>query len=301
MNAIEVKNLRKSYGGTAVIQGVDLTVKQGEILGFLGRNGAGKSTFINILTGIIRPTGGSFSILGCRGLSDQVKKRIGVMPDYSTLYSSMTALEHLQYFSELSGKKKSTNQCLRVLALVGLEGDARKKAGKFSFGMKKKLGIAAAMIHNPELLFLDEPTSGLDAESVLHIQQLIQDLHKQGKTIFMTSHNLHEVEKLCHRIAIMKEGRIVKAGTMEQLRAHCRSTITVSLKHLPVPKTQTAMLYDWLEGFGTEVEAQETSTRVTIDAEEKIAQVIRAFNQCKVDILRVEVNEPTLEEIFLEE
>ncbi len=301
MVAIETKELNKSYGGVPVVKGIDLTVEQGEIFGFLGRNGAGKSTFINMLTGIIPPTSGDYSLLGVKGPNDQVKKRIGVMPDYSTLYGSLTAVDHLKFLSALSGKKVTKEQCLQVLKLVGLESHVHKKAGKYSFGMKKKLGIAQAIIHDPELIFLDEPTSGLDAESVLQIHTLIKALQKRGKTIFMTSHNLAEVEKLCTRIGIMKEGQIVKIGTMDELRAFYRSTMTVQLKHSTIPTGEQRTLYQWLESVGRDLVIEDTNLSITIDDEKKIAEMIRGFNRCKTDIYRVEVKEPTLEEIFLDE
>ncbi|MEW5552804.1 ABC transporter ATP-binding protein [Peribacillus frigoritolerans] len=301
MNAIETTQLKKSYGAVPIVKGIDLIVEKGEIFGFLGRNGAGKSTFINMLTGIIQPNSGTYSLLGVKGSNDQVKKRIGVMPDYSTLYGSLTAVEHLKFLSALSGNPAGKDRCMEVLQLVGLESHAHKKAAKFSFGMKKKLGIAQAIIHEPELIFLDEPTSGLDAESAIHIQKLIKDLQKKGATIFMTSHNLYEVEKICTRIAIMKEGQIVNIGTMEELRKIYRSTITVKLKHSSVPKTEQVKLHQWLESVGTDLEMKDPYMTINIDDEKKIADMIRAFNQCKVDILRVKVKEPSLEEIFLAE
>ncbi|MEV5112282.1 ABC transporter ATP-binding protein [Peribacillus frigoritolerans] len=301
MNAIETTQLKKSYGAVPIVKGIDLIVEKGEIFGFLGRNGAGKSTFINMLTGIIQPNSGTYSLLGVKGSNDQVKKRIGVMPDYSTLYGSLTAVEHLKFLSALSGNPAGKDRCMEVLQLVGLESHAHKKAAKFSFGMKKKLGIAQAIIHEPELIFLDEPTSGLDAESAIHIQKLIKDLQKKGATIFMTSHNLYEVEKICTRIAIMKEGQIVNIGTMEELRKIYRSTITVKLKHSSVPKSEQVKLHQWLESVGTDLEMKDPYMTINIDDEKKIADMIRAFNQCKVDVLRVKVKEPSLEEIFLAE
>ncbi|MDW7615526.1 ABC transporter ATP-binding protein [Peribacillus simplex] len=301
MNVIETKQLKKSYGAVPIVKGIDLIVEKGEIFGFLGRNGAGKSTFINMLTGIIQPNSGTYSLLGVKGPNDQVKKRIGVMPDYSTLYGSLTALEHLKFLSALSGNPAAKERCMEVLRLVGLESHAHKKAAKFSFGMKKKLGIAQAIIHDPELIFLDEPTSGMDAESAIHIHKLIKDLQKRGATIFMTSHNLYEVEKICTRIAIMKEGQIVNMGTMEELRNLYRSTITVKLKHSSVPKSEQVKLHQWLESVGSELEMKDPYMTINIDDEKKIADMIRAFNQCKVDVLRINVKEPSLEEIFLAE
>ncbi|WP_026672965.1 ABC transporter ATP-binding protein [Alkalihalobacterium bogoriense] len=301
MNAIETKQLKKMYGGVSVVKGIDLTVERGEIFCFLGRNGAGKSTFINMLTGIIQPSFGTYSLLGVKGPNHQVKKKIGVMPDYSSLYASLTAVGHLKYLSSLSGKKVEKEQCMEVLKKVGLELHANKKVAKFSFGMKKKLGIAQAIVHEPDLIFFDEPTSGLDAESVIHIHQLINDLQKRGKTIFMTSHNLDEVEKLCTRVAIMKEGQIVKIGTMDELRGYYSSQITVKLKHSRIEKRNKMTLHQWLESVGTDVVMEDYYVTITVNEEKKISEMIRAFNQYKIDVLRVEVEEPSLEDIFLDE
>lgn len=301
MRAIETKQLHKTYGSTSVVNGINLVVEEGEIFGFLGRNGAGKSTFINMLTGITFPTSGSFSLLGVNGPDERMKKHIGVMPDYSTLFHSMSAMKHLKFLSSLSGRPVSDAECQHVLKLVGLEEVEKKKVSKFSFGMKKKLGIAQAIIHNPSLIFLDEPTSGLDAESALHIHKLIGSLQQQGKTIFMTSHNLDEVEKICTTIAIMKNGGIVKSGTMDELRSYYRSAITVQLKHDPIPAAEAQKLYAWLETAGTELQKTPAYTTVTVGSEQKIADIIRAFTNCQVNIYRVEVNEPSLEEMFLAE
>lgn len=298
---IETKQLKKSYGMNEVVKGIDLVVGKGEIFGFLGRNGAGKSTFINMLTGIAQPSSGAYSLLGVTGPNDHVKKRIGVMPDYSTFYGSLTAIDHLKFLSSLSGKPLRKQECLEVLRLVGLEDQAQIKTDKYSFGMKKKLGIAQAIVHDPELIFLDEPTSGLDAESAIQIQQLIHRLQKSGKTIFMTSHNLDEVEKICTRIAIMKDGKVAKTGTMDELRSFYRSTLIVEFKHAPIPKSEQLTLNQWLHTVGIDIETKGSYTTMTLDHERKIAEVIRAFNQYKIDIYRVEVDEPSLEEIFLDD
>jgi ABC-2 type transport system ATP-binding protein len=301
MNVIETKGLTKSYGSSSVVKGINLVVNKGEIFGFLGRNGAGKSTFINMLTGIIHPSSGEFTLLGERGAEDKVKQRIGVMPDYVTFYSSLTPVKHLRMFAALSGKPVTKAQCIEILEKVGLLAHAYKKTSKFSFGMKKKLGIAIAIIHDPELIFLDEPTSGLDAESVLVIQKLIKNLQQKGKTIFMTSHNLDEVEKICTRIAIMKDGKIIKIGTIEELRSFYRSTISVKVKHSEIPAKERENIHQWLRLNGTELDISDTHFILNVNDEKKIAEIIRALNQIKVDVLRVEVEEPSLEEIFLDE
>ncbi|MDX8342353.1 ABC transporter ATP-binding protein [Rossellomorea sp. YZS02] len=300
MNVIETHQITKSYGKNDVVKGITLDVKRGEVFGFLGKNGAGKSTFINTLTGIIHPTSGEYFLFGEKGTHDKVKQRIGVMPDYVTFYSSLSPIRHLRLLSALSGKPVTKSQCMDTLKKVGLEKHANKKTSKFSFGMKKKLGIALAIIHDPELIFLDEPTSGLDAESVIMIQKLIQQLQSCGKTIFMTSHNLDEVEKICTRMAIMKEGEIVQIGTIDELRAYYRSTITVKVKHSAIPVDEKTNLYQWLDSTGTDLESADNHFTMCVSSEKKIADIIRALNIIKVDILRVEVEEPSLEEMFLE-
>ncbi|MGD7053777.1 ABC transporter ATP-binding protein [Sutcliffiella horikoshii] len=298
MSVIEAGHLTKAFGGKTVVNKVDLTVAKGEIYGFLGRNGAGKSTFINMITGIILPTSGTFKLLGESDLH-KVQNRIGVLPDYSQYYDSKSAIDHIKFFGKINGCKLSTTEANAVLDRVGLLEHAKKKVGKFSFGMKKKLGIAQAIAHNPELIFLDEPTSGIDAESGLSIQQLIRDLQAEGKTIFMTSHNLNEVEKICTRIAIMKDGAIINEGTLEELRAHYSSTIEVKIKHsvLKNPNSVGQML----KRFATQVIAEEQYTSFTVDSEEKIASIVKAFTKEHIDVYRINVNEPSLEEIFLEE
>ncbi|MBA4536341.1 ABC transporter ATP-binding protein [Bacillus aquiflavi] len=299
MNVIEAHNMTKIYGPKTVVNNVNLIVKKGEIYGFLGRNGAGKSTFINMITGIVRPTSGEFKLLNESKL-DKVYHRIGVLPDYSTFYDSLTALGHLKYYSKINGYSISTKEGQSILDRVGLLEHANKKAGKFSFGMKKKLGIAQAIVHNPELIFLDEPTSGIDAESGLNIQQLILDLKAEGKTIFMTSHNLNEVEKICTRMAIMKDGSILNEGTLEDLRMRYSSSIEVEIKHSAFSNREIDLIPQFLNSIGKNVKTKGNKTSLVVNSEEKIPSIVRALTNHKIDIYRLNVNEPSLEEIFLD-
>ncbi|AQR78965.1 ABC transporter ATP-binding protein [Paenibacillus larvae] len=298
MNVIEVNGLTKIYGTRTVVNKLDLEIKKGEIYGFLGRNGAGKSTFINMITGIIQPTSGSFKLLNESSLK-KVYHRIGVLPDYSTFYDSLTAIDHLKYYGRITGHKLSTEQCEIVLERVGLLEHAKKKAGKYSFGMKKKLGIAQAIVHNPDLIFLDEPTSGIDAESALSIQRLIVNLQEEGKTIFMTSHNLHEVEKICTRIAIMKSGKILNEGTLNDLRAHYMSAVTVEIQHSPF-STRKDTIQQFLESLGRDIQFKGSRTSIVVESEDKIPTIIRTLTKYDIDIFRVNVDEPSLKDIFLE-
>ncbi|EWH20633.1 ABC transporter ATP-binding protein [Bacillus haynesii] len=296
---IEAKGLMKSYGAKTVVNHVDLQVEKGEIYGFLGRNGAGKSTFMNMITGITQPTTGSFLLLNDASI-ENVKHRIGVLPDYLTLYDSMTAVGHLKYFAKLNGQAVSTERCEEVLERVGFTEHTEKKAGAYSFGMKKKLGIAQAIIHDPELIFLDEPTSGVDAESALHIQKLIIDLQKEGKTVFMTSHNLHEIEKICTRIAIMKNGHILMEGTLDELRRHFMSNISVRIRHSNIPEQHFGLIDSFLESAGENVQFKHHEISISVNSEEKIPAIVRVLTNCKVGIYRIHVDEPSLEDIFMD-
>ncbi|WP_273853408.1 ABC transporter ATP-binding protein [Guptibacillus spartinae] len=296
MYALETKGLTKIYGSKKVVNEIDLKVGQGSVFGFLGKNGAGKSTFINMLAGLIHPSSGSFTILGKQHHQNQ---KIGVLPDYSTFYDDLTALQHLKYFSKLLNVKLTKSELLDLLQRVELEDAANVKAKKFSFGMKKKLGIAQALLNKPDILFLDEPTSGVDANAVLTIHRLIQDISKEGTTIFLTSHNLDEVEKLCDDIAIMNQGVITVRGSMQQLRDKHQNKLIVSLKHTQVNATQMSSLRPQLEDLASAIEWGENLTTLTVDGEWLIPEINRSFLHANVDVFRIVVDEPSLEEIFI--
>lgn len=296
---LQAMKIAKRFGSKQILHPIDLTVEKGEIFGFLGRNGAGKSTFINILTGILQPSSGQVRYFNEGSLTTDLKKRIGVLPDYTAFYDHLTALKHLEYFAEISGLKVSKAHCIALLTKVGLQGAVNEKVGKFSFGMKKKLGIAQAVIHNPEFIFLDEPTSGIDAESAIHLQNYIRELKASGKTIFLTSHNLYEVEKLCNRIAILKDGQIIKCGTMEELRARYTDENCVSIKYKACSQGIRDHILAGCRQFGQLVDEQEEWVSFRVQQEQDIAHLLRVFHELKTDVYRVEVSETSLEDIFL--
>lgn len=296
---LQVTKVSKQFGKKQVLHNIDLTIEKGEIFGFLGRNGAGKSTLIHILTGIIPPTSGQIHYFNEGSLTTNLKKRIGVLPDYTAFYDHLSALEHLQYFAEISGVKVSKADCIALLTKVGLQEAVNQKVGKFSFGMKKKLGIAQAVVHKPTFIFLDEPTSGIDAESAIHIQNYIRELRASGKTIFLTSHNLHEVEKLCDRVAILKDGQLVKCGTMGELRSSHGDEICVSIKYTVRSQGMREQIIAGCSQFGELVNEKENWLSFRVRQEQSIAHILRVFHELKVDVYRVEVEEMSLEDIFL--
>lgn len=300
MEALQTNQLTKTYGKKTVVDSVDLHIPQGSIFGFLGKNGAGKSTLINMVTGLIKPSSGSFEVLGQSGdRLESLQKEIGVLPDYSTFYEDLTAFSHLNYFQKLLKQSLSRQDIIHVLTQVGLEDAVHVKVKKFSFGMKKKLGIAQSIIHQPKLLFLDEPTSGVDANAVLNIHSLIKEIAAQGTTIFLTSHNLNEVEKLCDEIAIMNKGRIQTQGTMKQLREQSQQAIIVHIHHRSLSEKEQKQLKNSLTELAVNTQISENISEITVQANELIPQVNKQFVQQDIGVFRLEVEEPSLEEIFL--
>lgn len=302
MHVMESFQLTKTYENKKAVDRVDFKVEKGELFGFLGSNGAGKSTFINMLTGIIQPSSGSYKILNHdQKALDKVKKNIGVLPEYSSFFGDLTPLQHLKFFCRLLHTKKTNSEYLYFLERVGLEKAKNIKVRNFSFGMKKKLGIAQAIVHDPSLIILDEPTSGVDADSILKIHALLKELNKEGKTIFITSHNLDEVQKLCTRIAIMKDGRIISEGTMADLRKQYQSTLSVKIRHAAISSDLSNQLRYVIQEKGKITTWDNQHLVVDVQGEHIIPKILKSLFQANVDIYSVDLNQPSLEEIFLKE
>jgi len=220
--AIEVENLRKVYGSKAAVDGLSLTVPCGSFFGFLGPNGAGKSTTIRMLTGLIPPTSGSIKLLGLP-LPEQeleIKRNIGLVPDESLLFDRLTGLEFLEFVGRMYGLARpvARERAGELLELFELAGQ-RKLIAEYSKGMRKRIAMAASLIHRPRLFLMDEPFEGVDAVGARLMKDILLDQVRHGATIFLTSHVLEVVERLCDRVAIIHEGRIVREGTMQELRS----------------------------------------------------------------------------------
>jgi ABC-2 type transport system ATP-binding protein len=220
--AILVRDLRKSYGDKAAVDSVDLEVPRGSFFGFLGPNGAGKSTTIRMLTGLIPPDSGSIEILGYKLPDDalEIKRRIGLVPDESLLFDRLTGLEFLEFVGRMYALDRGTavERARGLMDLFQLEAD-RKMIAEYSKGMRKRVAMAASLIHHPELFLMDEPFEGVDAVGARLMKDILHDQVRRGATIFLTSHVLEVVERLCDRVAIIDRGRIVNSGTLEDLRS----------------------------------------------------------------------------------
>lgn len=221
--AVEAFNLTKYYGELLAVDHLDFKVRTGETFGFLGPNGAGKTTTIRMLTGLSKPTEGKASVLGfdVRSQIVQAKKHIGVVPEISNLYNELSGIGNLLYMAQLYGvpRAQRRKRAEDLLRNFGLYERKDSSFSTFSRGMKRALTIAAALTHNPEILFLDEPTVGLDVVAARSLRNLIGNLRQQGITIFLTTHYLEEADLLCDRVAILVKGRIVEIDTPQSLKA----------------------------------------------------------------------------------
>jgi ABC-2 type transport system ATP-binding protein len=219
MKAIEAHHLTRDYNGRRAVDQISFAVEPGEIFGFLGPNGAGKTTTIKMLTGQLCPTAGSAKVAGWDIVDqrDQLKSRIGVVFEYQNIYERLSARDNLLFSARLYGV--SSARVDQVLDIVGLADQANEKSKKLSNGMKQRLLIARALLHEPEIIFLDEPTKGLDPGVARAIRTIISALARQGVTIFLTTHYMEEADQLCGRVAILDQGGIVALDTPGQLKA----------------------------------------------------------------------------------
>ena len=232
--AIVVENLIKKYGLQKAVNDISFEINTGEVVGFLGPNGAGKSTTMKMITCFMAPTSGDLTVEGASILSNpkEVKRKIGYLPEHNPLYLDMPIIDYLRFSAEVQGVKKSDIPS-RIGAMIdrcGLDAEKHKNIGELSKGYRQRVGLAQAMIHDPEVLVLDEPTTGLDPNQIVEIRKLIKDLGKE-KTVILSSHILSEVEATCDRILIINKGRIVADGSSETLRqqAQGQEVLTINI------------------------------------------------------------------------
>lgn len=286
MNVIKTRKLTKFYGRQAALQGVHLTVKQGEVYGFIGPNGAGKTTAIRILLGMLRKSGGEAKLLGGDPWKDAVAlhRRLVYVPGDVTLWPNLTGGEVIDFLGRLHGK---VNPSRRKELLDRFQLDPKKKCRSYSKGNRQKVALVSAFVSEAELYILDEPTSGLDPLMELTFQECIFEVKKQGKTVFLSSHILAEVEALCDRVGIIRQGKIVESGTLKELRHLTRITVTVELAK-SVDLNQLQGVHD--------VTQKEDKWRFSVDANATDA-VMNALAPMGIKSLTAEP--PTLEELFL--
>ena len=217
-NILKANQLTKTFGNVKALDHCDLEIRKGEIFGYLGPSGAGKTTTIKLLTGQLYSDAGEVTVLGKNPFSPEIRQQIGIMSDMSGLYEKMTVYENLDIFADIYGVKNKKRRIKETLEAVDLYDNRKKKVEKLSRGMKQRLVFARTILHNPRLLFLDEPTANLDPATADEIRELITKLNRNGTTVFLTTHNMEEADELCHRIALLNKGHIVECGSPEELK-----------------------------------------------------------------------------------
>ena len=290
--AIDVHDLHKAYGSTVALEALDLRVDRGEVFGFLGPNGAGKTTAVKLLLGLTRPTRGSGTVLG-RPLGDrQARRRIGYLPELFRYQAWLSAREVLQLHASLAGLPAANRdeELDRVVELVGLSGRDRDRTGGFSKGMQQRLGLAAALLGDPALVILDEPTSALDPVGRDDVRAIIREAQSRGSTVFLNSHLLGEVERLCDRVAIVNHGRVVAAGTLAQLLG--ASAVRLRVSDLRDPGTTLAP-------FG-HVRADDDWLVVGPVSPDRVPDVVAAVVAAGGRVHAVDPGRRTLEDLFLD-
>ena len=221
MSRIEVRSLSKQFGPRTAVEGLEFDVAEGEVFGLLGPNGAGKTTTVRMLTGLLRPSSGGATVCGVPidGDGEALRSRVGLLTEQPGLYDRLTARENLRFFLKLHDRDtpEAWESAQRWMERFGLAGREEEPAGTYSKGMRQKLALVRALLHDPQAIFLDEPTSGLDPESARAVREAVGELAAEGRTVVLCSHNMAEVERLCARVAVVK-GRLLAVGTVPELR-----------------------------------------------------------------------------------
>lgn len=285
MNAVEVKNLKKYFGATHAVDDVSFEIHQGEIFGFLGPNGAGKTTTIRTLMDFYRPLAGTITVFGLDSQKDsaEIKKKVGYLPADVQLYDGWTGADHFNFSEKLKGRSQNLSKLISEFNF-----DPKIKFHHLSTGNKRKLGIILALMHQPELIILDEPTAGLDPLLQKTAYEILTDYQKKGSTIFMSSHNLAEVDRICHRVGVIKDGKLIASETIEALKRKRIHTATI---HFAGPFNKADFVSigeiqeDLPDGF-------------ILDIKGEIDPLIKKL--ANYQIIDVEITHATLEEVFFE-
>ena len=290
-HVIETRALTKRYGEAIVaVDALDLRVRRGEVYGFLGPNGAGKTTTLRMLLGLVRPTSGDAAVLGAAPGSPSALGRIGAMVEAPGLYPYLSGRDNLRVLAGHAGAPPERVDA--VLAEVGLAGRAGDRASTYSMGMKQRLGVAAALLKDPELLILDEPTNGLDPAGMAEMRSFIRSLARGGRTVVLSSHLMGEVEQVCDRVGVIRDGVLVAEGTVEQLRG--RATLRVRAQPLGEAALLVAALPEVVE-VATNGAVLELSADVAA-----AAAINRALVTAGIEVSEISEQRASLEDVFLE-
>ena len=301
---IQIKNLTKKFSNFVALDGLDLTVENNVCVGYLGPNGAGKSTTIKILTGLIRPSSGSAYIAG-KNVTKNIRSAlsdVGVLVEIPQFFSNLTPNETLSYFGKLRGMGSNglADRIGQVLDQVNLSEWRRKKISTFSKGMKQRLGIASALLHEPTLVILDEPTTGLDPRGMIEVRRIIKELKKQGKTIFMSSHLLSEVQEVCDKVAIIDKGKLLRYDSVKNIRVGKQvSKIKIEcISKLSPEQISMVQNFDGVKG----IEQTESSFIVEFSGnDEAKAELLDVIKKSGIRVVSYNSIQSDLESLYMDE
>ncbi|NLZ55583.1 MAG: ABC transporter ATP-binding protein [Clostridiaceae bacterium] len=304
---VKVTNLTKTYGDFTAVDNISFEIRKGEIFGFLGPNGAGKTSTINMMIGLSRSTTGEITVGGI-DVKKQIKRAraiMGIVPDESNLYNEMDGFENLCFCAALYGMRKNEREAKARLLLerFGLKGAGKRPFKAYSKGMRRKLTIAAALIHSPQVLFLDEPTTGIDVESSRQIREMIVGLKQQGVTIFLTTHYIEEAERLCDRVAFIADGQIVASGTVPELMGSVAHEHTIRfVTDRNAADLATELVAELQAGFaGSKVEVRPDQSLVMVSERRiPLLPVMEFFHDRGINVYEARELRPSLEDVFVE-
>jgi len=292
--AIEVNSLVKKYDDLTAVDSISFTINKGEIFSFLGPNGAGKTTTVEVLECLRKPTSGRAYVLGFDISKDQdeIKKKIGVLPQEFNTFDSLTVRENLQYFAGMFGSSVDINSLIK---LVDLEDKRNEQYKKLSGGLKQRLGVAMALVNDPEIVFLDEPTAGLDPKARHEVWNVIRGLKKQDKTVFLTTHYMEEAEALSDTVIIIHQGKIVATGTPEELITR------YGQRNLLILKNTDKAAVPLIETLGLEVNFDSSAgdVKVTLNHSADVSEIVRALTLKQIAFGELQLRRSSLEDVFL--
>ncbi|MBS4539559.1 ABC transporter ATP-binding protein [Clostridium sp. D2Q-11] len=302
MNIVEVVNLTKKYEDFTAVDNIGFSIKKGEVFGFLGPNGAGKTSTINMLTGLSKVTEGSINISRIDAVKEMKKAQeiMGIIPDESNLYNEMDGFENLCFCASLYGMEKEEREkrASYLLKQFGLDNTGKKPFKAYSKGMKRKLTIAAGIIHNPKILFLDEPTTGIDVESARQIRELLKDLNNNGTTIFITTHYIEEAERLCDRIAFIVKGKIVKIGTIDELMQEVQKEKIVQFTLENGVLDIKGVIQEEFPSYRFEI-TNDNTFRLYSKENISLMPLMKYFDDKGLNVYEAKIVKPSLEEVFV--
>lgn len=293
--AIETEHLQKNFGEKTAVADLTLQVPRGEVFGFLGPNGAGKTTSIKMLLGLVHPSGGKGELLGLPIGSPHSRRKAGFLPEHFRFHDWLNGREFLRLHADLYGipRSQQTQRIESLLERVGLAQHAHKKLRTYSKGMLQRVGLAQALLNEPELVFLDEPTSGLDPVGRRLVRDVIRELRAQGTAVFLNSHLLSEVEITCDRVAFVKHGRVLHIGTLKSLQA---GQISVAVRAQQV----SAAALGALRALGSDLQHEGENIRLNVDSEQTLPVITSTLVAHGAQVFAVQPQQRSLDELFLQ-